>query len=290
LVPALNEAPTIGPVVEVLAQLRSCGLVDEVIVIDSGSSDRTREIASDRGASVVVDYEIMPELGPAKGKGEAMYKGLAVSKGDLVVWVDADVSDFDERFVVGLVGPLLVDPSIVFVKAFYARPLKAEMVGTEGQSLPVGLTGEGSASSGHVVGEGGRVTELTARPLLACLFPAVAQVTQPLSGEYAARRWLVEAIPFDTGYGVDVGILIDAVRVVGTDRIAECDLEVRHHRNRSLRELAPMAAEVAYAVLRRFPGMDSALAELSASGQSGPALLEPARTAQRPPLAQLRQA
>lgn len=297
LVPALNEEPTIGKVVAVLAGLRRSGLLDEILVVDSGSTDRTREIAGAEGADVVLDWEILPELGPAKGKGEAMYKGLAASRGDVVAWVDADVVDFDERFVIGLLGPLLMDPGVVFVKAYYARPLALDRSEPQDprSSYPgersgggTGTTPERSAEVGRVVpGEGGRVTELTARPLLACLFPAVAAVSQPLAGEYAGRRWLLEQIPFDAGYGVDVGILIDVVLLAGSDRIAECDLEIRHHRNRPLSELAPMAAEVAYAVLRRFPGLAPALAELAPQGRFG-GYLSPERTIQRPPLATVR--
>ncbi len=281
-VPALNEEGTIGPVVQTLVRLRDAGLVDEVLVVDSGSVDRTREMARDAGAEVVLDYEVLPELGRAEGKGEAIFKGIAATSGDVICLVDADITDFTERFVVGLVGPLIEDPSLLFVKAYYQRPL------AEGPTT--GAQGESASDQARMqprIGEGGRVTELTARPLLSHLFPSVAAFTQPLSGEYAARRWVLERISLDTGYGVDVGILIDVYALAGEDRVAECDLEIRHHRNRPLYELAPMAAEVSYAILRRAPGFEPPLGELDAQATYAGLYGRDLRIGRRPPLASL---
>lgn len=282
-VPALNEEATIGSVVETLASLREAGLVDEVLVIDSGSTDRTREVAAVAGADVILDYEILPELGRAEGKGEAIFKGIAASAGQLICWLDADVTDFSERFVLGLVGPLLCHPSISFVKAYYKRPLSKG--GSEVDS-PVPSTPPVYLDS--AVGEGGRVTELTARPLLAHLFPVLATVSQPLSGEYAGRRWVFEAISLDTGYGVDVGILIDVFRLAGAEQMAECDLEIRHHRNRPLPELAPMAAEVSYAILRRVPAVHRAPAGYARPANYSSVYTRELRIMQRPPYSSLR--
>jgi glucosyl-3-phosphoglycerate synthase len=282
-VPALNEEPTIGAVTETLVALRDAGLVDEVLVIDSGSTDRTREVATDAGAQVVLDYEVLPELGSARGKGEAIFKGIAASSGEVICWLDADVTDFSDRFVLGLVGPLLYDPSITFVKAYYKRPLMNDRTHSE-----ISFGSNNSTYAGSLIGEGGRVTELTARPLLAHLFPALSKVVQPLSGEYAGRRWLFEDIPLDTGYGVDVGILIDVFQMTGTEQMAECDLEIRHHRNRPLRELAPMAAEVSYAILRRVPALGRAVTGIRNSSAHLGTYEEELRLLQRPPLSTLR--
>lgn len=231
-IPALNEAATIGKVVEVVAGLAAHGAIDEFLVIDSGSEDRTAEIATAAGATVIHDREVLASMPPASGKGEAMWKGLLVASGDIVCWVDADIANFHGGFVMGLSGPLLADPLTQFVKSYYRRPLIRE-------------------SSDPLIGEGGRVTELTAKPLLRLLFPELAALRQPISGEYAARRELVESIPFETGYGVDIGILIDVWRHVGADAITEVDLDVRFHRNRPLDELGSMADQVAAAILRR---------------------------------------
>lgn len=236
-IPARDEEATIGKVVESVAGLCSAGAVDEVLVVDSGSTDRTGATAEAAGARVVRDSEILPELGPAAGKGEALYKGLAATEGEIICWVDADVTNFSEHFVLGLVGPLLEFEEIAFEKAFYRRPLVAE-----GSGDTSALTGESG---------GGRVTELTARPLLAIFFPELAKMRQPISGEYAARRALLESLPFDLGYGVDVGLLIDASRIAGEEAIAECDIDIRFHRNRPLLQLAEMANEVSVAILRR---------------------------------------
>lgn len=227
-IPARNEAPTVGQVVgELRRQLVDrVGLVDEVVVVDDHSTDRTAAVAAQAGARVVAAADVLPEVAGGHGKGEAMWRSVHAARGDLIVWCDADVTDFGSWFVSGLVGPLLTDPGIAFVKGFYDRPL---------------ITGVG----------GGRVTELVARPLLATLFPHLASIRQPLSGEYAGRRSLLERLPFVRGYGVDFGLLIDVAASAGVHAIAQVDLGTRRHRNRHLDELGPQALAVLQAALDR---------------------------------------
>lgn len=258
--PARDEAATIGPIVELArsALMGHAALVDEVLVIDDHSRDRTAVVAADAGARVVEAGSVLTEFGPGPGKGEALWKSLFVAKGDLVVWCDADIRDFDPRFVVGLLGPLFCRPEVGFVKGFYERP-------TDG---PVG---------------GGRVTELVARPALSLLFPDLASVVQPLAGEYAGRRRLLEELPFVTGYGVDLGLLIDAYRRFGAGALAQVDLGVRRHRHRSLDELGPQALAVLHAVLRRTGVVDRAEVELVRPGRPGTLV----GTDERPPLVEV---
>lgn len=227
--PARNEASTIGPIVEsIRTQLvDGCGLVDELLVVDDHSDDATAAIAATAGATVVQAAAVLPGHGEGHGKGEAMWKSLHVSRGDLVVWCDADLRGFDPQFVVGLVAPLLHHHDVAFVKGFYDRPVDA--------------AGDG----------GGRVTELVARPVIALAFPELAPIVQPLGGEYAGRRSLLERLPFVEGYGVDLALLVDAARAAGVGAIAQVDLGVRHHRNRPLAELGPQALAVLQAALSR---------------------------------------
>jgi glucosyl-3-phosphoglycerate synthase len=227
-IPARDEAATVGAVVSTIVRslVDPTGLVDEIVVVDDHSSDATAAVAAAAGARVVDAASVLADHGEGHGKGEALWKSLHESTGDLVVWVDADIVDFDPGFVVGMLGPLVVDPTVDFVKGHYHRP-EANGVG------------------------GGRVTELLARPLLSLYFPELAEVAQPLAGEYAGRRSLLEQLPFVVGYGVDVALLIDAVRLVGIDHVAQVDLGVRHHRNRTLDELGPQALAVGQAILDR---------------------------------------
>lgn len=227
--PARDESATVGAIVEDLVQslVERTGLVDEILVVDDHSVDDTAAVARAAGARVVAVDDVLPELGTGAGKGEALWKSVAAAQGDLIVWCDADITDFGPRFVVGLVGPLLARSDIGFVKGFYDRPV---------------------AGSAH---GGGRVTELVARPLIATMFPHLASIVQPLSGEYAARRSLVERLRFVQGYGVDLGLLIDIAALEGTEVIAQVDLGTRRHRNRPLDELGPQALAVLQTALRR---------------------------------------
>src|SRR4051812_45952901 len=226
VLPALDEEPTVG---EIVAGVRSLGpIVDELIVVDSGSVDRTAEVAAAAGATVHHRDDILPATGSRPGKGEVLWKALAVTKGDILVYVDADLTDFRPHFVTGLLGPLLADPATLMVKAFYDRPL-----------LDVSAAG------------GGRVTELAARPLLNAHFPELAGVVQPLAGEYAARRTLLEALPFAAGYGVETGLLIDAWRAYGLDAVAQVDLGQRTHGHQDTAALGRMAATILQTISAR---------------------------------------
>jgi glucosyl-3-phosphoglycerate synthase len=220
--PARDEEATVGPIVATIhrALVDRTPLVDEVLVVDDGSTDRTAALAADEGATVVAAADVLPCSGPGQGKGEALWKALGAAKGDLLAFCDADVRHFDAAFVTGLLGPLLTFPDVGFVKGFYERPFAG------------------------VVGEGGRVTELVARPLLALLFPHLADVVQPLAGEFAGRREVLERVPFVQGYGVDLGLLVDVAALVGVEALVQVDLGTRTHRNRPLAELAPQAAAV----------------------------------------------
>jgi glucosyl-3-phosphoglycerate synthase len=227
--PALNVADTVGPIVTAVRErlVEGPALVDEVVVMDSRSADDTAAIAAAAGARVVQDDEVLPGLGPGRGKGEAMWKSLAAVRGDVVVWLDADVTDFDPAFVAGLVGPLVEDPDVGYVKAVYRRALGAD--------------GDG----------GGRVTEICARPLINLFYPELAGFAQPLSGEAAGRRELLSAVPFFTGYAVELGLLIDLSRRVGLGALAQVDLGVRRHANQPTAALGAMASTITQAVLRR---------------------------------------
>lgn len=231
--PTLNEEATIAKVISVIRSrlMERVPLVDELIVIDSDSSDRTREIARELGVPVHIHQQLLPEVGPGRGKGEALWKSLSILGGDLIVWVDTDVSNFHPKFVYGLLGPLLARPDIAFTKAFYQRPLD---VGGQLQA-----TG------------GGRVTELVARPILNLFFPELSGMIQPLSGEQAGRRSLLERLPFFSGYGVETGLLIDVLRTAGLKAIAQVDMKQRIHRNQTLLALSKMSFEVLQVAMQR---------------------------------------
>jgi glucosyl-3-phosphoglycerate synthase len=226
-VPARTEEQTIGPIVADLVDLRQAGAIDEVLVIDASSEDHTPAIAAEAGADVRDEAELMPEHGEVLGKGDALWRALSVIENDVVVFLDADSEGFGPHFACGLAGPLVCgDGEIEYVKAFYRRPLK---LGEE--TLPEG---------------GGRVTELTARPLLNLFYPELAGFRQPLAGEMAGTRELLQRLPFATGYAVEIALLIDAWREVGLDGLAQVDIEMRQNRHQPLGELTQMA----YAVLR----------------------------------------
>jgi glucosyl-3-phosphoglycerate synthase len=239
-VPAREEAETVGAIVADLVELREAGVVDQVLVIDAASADGTAEVAARAGAQVVQESELLPDFGRVLGKGDAMWRALSVMEGDVVCWVDADSGGFGPHFVCGLLGPLLCgDPAIQFVKGFYRRPFKVGDV-----SLPEG---------------GGRVTELAARPLLNLYYPQLAGFRQPLAGEIAGRRELMRRVPFTTGYGVEIAMLIDIWHEVGLDGLAQVDIEMRQNRHQALGDLTPMA----YAVLR------AVAARLAREGRGG---------------------
>ena len=226
VLPALNEEETVGRIVSVIRRDLSA-LVDELVVMDSGSSDRTSEVAAAAGAKVIHRDEVLPRLAPSPGKGEVLWRSLLATHGDLVCFVDADLREFSASFVSGIVGPLLTDPDIAFVKAMYDRPL------------------DGAATGG------GRATELVARPLLNLHWPRLAGVVQPLGGEYAARRSLLERLPFPVGYGVELALLVDALETAGLDALAQVDVGVRHHRHQDGQALGRMAAAIHATAERR---------------------------------------
>lgn len=228
--PALNEEKTVGKVIETIKRtmMDEVPLIDEIVLIDSNSTDRTVEIAESFGVPVYKHPAIMPELGSVAGKGEALWKSLQVLKGDIITWIDTDITNIHPRFIYGLLGPLLKRPNIQFVKGFYQRPIK---VGDTLQAYG-----------------GGRVTELVARPLLNLFYPELSGIIQPLSGEYAGRRTALESIPFFSGYGVETAMLIDIHDRFGLDAIAQADLEERVHHNQPLAGLSKMS----FAILQVF--------------------------------------
>ena len=206
-------------------------LVDEIVVVDSGSTDRTAQVAAEAGALVVAAADIAPGLGHVRGKGEALWKSLHVLDGDIVTWIDTDISNIQPRFVYGLLGPLLKESRIQYVKGFYQRPIR------EGDKL---------LSEG-----GGRVTELMARPLINLFFPELSGIIQPLAGEYAGRRALLESVPFYTGYSVEIGLLVDILEAQGISAIGQVDLERRIHRNQPLGNLSQMSYVILQGAIRK---------------------------------------
>lgn len=231
--PALNEEQTVGKVIKMMKKelMQRVPLLDEIVLIDSNSTDLTREIAKKEGIPVYIHQQILERLGARKGKGEALWKSLLVTKGDIIVWIDTDIVNIHPRFVYGIIGPLLINPQVQFVKGFYRRPLR---VGAKMQA-----------------GGGGRVTELTARPLLNLFFPALSGVVQPLSGEYAGRRGALEQATFYSGYGVETGLLIDVYERYGLSAIAQVDLLERIHHNQHLEALSKMSFAIIQTVFRK---------------------------------------
>jgi glucosyl-3-phosphoglycerate synthase len=222
VLPALNEEATVGDIVSAIRRelIERVPLVDELVVVDSGSVDRTAEVAAAAGARVEHRDAILPRIPAVPGKGEVLWRSLLVTRGDVICFVDADLREFSADFVTGIVGPLLTDPDVQLVKAMYDRPLAG------------------------AAGQGGRVTELMARPLLNMHWPQLAGFVQPLGGEYAARRSLLERLPFPVGYGVELGMLVDALHLVGLDALAQVDVGVRVHRHQDGQALGRMAAAI----------------------------------------------
>ncbi len=280
MLPALDEAATVGAIVAAVVEGLVAvprPLVDEVIVMDSGSTDRTPQVAAAAGARVLHRDGVLPELTPLPGKGEVMWRSLAATTGDLIVFVDADLEDFSAATVAGLLGPLLTDDSVALVKGFYDRPLR-----DGGSSLANG---------------GGRVTELVARPILNLHWPELAGVIQPLVGEYAARRSLLERLPFPTGYGIELAMLVDTLGLVGLDAIAQVDLGVRHHRHQDEQSLGLMAAEIWQAALHRLDpagrtlrphGLAATLAQFARVDGDYVATSHDVSVTERPPMVELR--
>jgi glucosyl-3-phosphoglycerate synthase len=231
--PALNEEKTVGDVISTIRNrlVQLTPLLDEIVLIDSNSTDRTRAIAEGLGVPVYIHQETLPAYGARRGKGEALWKSLYMTSGDIILWIDTDIVNIHPRFVYSLIGPLLVDPKIQFVKGFYRRPLK---VGDKLQA-----------------GGGGRVTELTARPLLNLFYPELSGVVQPLSGEYGGRRSALERLAFFSGYGVEIGLLIDIFELFGLNAIAQVDLQERIHHNQTLESLSKMSFAIIQAVIRK---------------------------------------
>lgn len=235
VIPARDEEGTVADVVGSLcaALVERVPLVDEVVVIDSDSADGTAAVAAGAGATVYRARDVAPEFGSYSGKGEALWKSLHVTEGDLLVFVDADLTHWGPHFVTGLLGPLLDDPGVLLVKGFYARPA--------------------AGSDGSTSTEGGRVTELTARPLLSLWWPELSAVVQPLAGEWAARRALMESLSIPVGYGVELSTLLDTASRWGLDAIAQVDLDSRAHTHQTDHDLALMAAELLMVAERRRP-------------------------------------
>ncbi|WP_370077756.1 glucosyl-3-phosphoglycerate synthase [Streptacidiphilus sp. MAP12-16] len=242
VLPALDEEATVGEIVTAIRRdlMEDVPLVDELVVIDSGSTDRTGQAAAAAGARVVHRDAILPHLPVIPGKGEVLWRSLLVTTGDIVCFIDADLREFDSTFVSGIVGPLLTEPDVAFVKAMYDRPLDTD-------------TADGTVS---IPAGGGRVTELVARPLLNLHWPLLAGFVQPLGGEYAARRALLERLPFPTGYGVELGLLVDALDLAGLDALAQVDVGVRHHRHQDALALGRMAATIHLTALDRLARTD----------------------------------
>jgi glucosyl-3-phosphoglycerate synthase len=270
VIPARNEERTVAGVVSALSRtlVSQTPLVDELVVIDSDSTDATARVAAEAGATVHAAREVAPELGSYPGKGEALWKSLLVTTGDLLVFVDADLTRWGPHFVTGLIGPLLADEQVRLVKGFYAR------VRTES---------DGSTST-----EGGRVTELVARPLISLWWPELSGVVQPLAGEWAARRSLMESLYIPVGYGVELATLMDTVSSYGLDALAQVDLGTRAHRHQANHDLALMAAELMVVAERRRSGPrppEEAVLRQFVRDEGGgvSARLRPIPTHERPP-------
>jgi len=231
--PALNEEKTVDTVIRTIksALMDSIPLLDEIVLMDSDSTDRTREIASSLGIPVNIHQQVLPQYGARRGKGEALWKSLYVTRGDIILWVDTDIVNIHPRFVYGLIGTLLTNSHVQFVKGFYRRPLRV---------------GDKVQTSG-----GGRVTELTARPLLNLFYPELSGIIQPLSGEYGGRRSALEQLPFFSGYGVEIGLLIDVLQKFGMGAIAQVDLQNRIHHNQPLESLSKMSFAIIQAVIQK---------------------------------------
>ena len=253
VIPARNEAATIGPIVRAVRRelVEDCGVVDELVVIDSFSQDATAEVARAEGALVVDVREIVTESEALTGKGEALWRSLFVTRGDLLIFIDADLTHWGTHFITGLLGPLLADEHVLLVKGFYDRMV-------DGVSI----------EAGHRP-QGGRVTELVARPLLAQMWPELSAVVQPLAGEWAVHRSLIGTLPVPIGYGIEFAVLVDTYLSAGLDAIAQVDLGARAHQHQSVHDLGVMAAEILAVARRRADNVEPAEASLAQYRRDG---------------------
>lgn len=266
VLPAREVADTVGDIVD---KLRSLGdLVDQIVVVDAASRDGTAAVAAAHGAEVHQESELMPEFGQALGKGDAMWRALAVVEGDLVVYLDADTRRFPRHFAIGMLGPLLAYDDVAFVKGFFRRPFTTD----EGEERPL---------------DGGRVTELCARPLLSAFYPELAGFVQPLAGEVAARRALLERIPFATGYAIETSMLLHVRDLVGVDAMVQVDLEERRNRHQPLPDLAPMAYAVLRVILERLRREGRLLDDHAPPLQTADGRLVQVEVVERPPFISL---
>lgn len=262
-IPCRDEAATVGGLVSTIRAelMQRVPLVDELIVIDDRSTDDTASVAASAGAAVVPIDEVHARHGVGHGKGNVLWASLEVSKGDLVVWVDGDITSFTSDWITRMVLPMLDDPTVMLVKALAQRPTR--------------------------MGGGGRTTELVARPLMSLYYPELTGLHQPLAGEYAGRRTALEQIPFVQGWGVEIAMLIDMARVFGADAIAQVDLGTREHRHRSLHALGVQAAEVMATMLGRVPDGSLLTADVPSLRRADGSVV-PLNLAERPPLAWLK--
>lgn len=268
VLPAREVADTIGPIVEQLQSLHP--LIDQILVIDAASEDGTAAAAARLGAEVHQESELVPEFGQALGKGDAMWRALAVARGDLIVYLDSDTRAFSAHFATGMLGPLLCQDRVRFVKGFFRRPFTTP----GGEVRPVG---------------GGRVTELTARPLLSAFYPELAAFIQPLAGEVAARRGFFDRLPFATGYAIETSMLLHARDLLGgTDGMAQVDLEERRNHHQPLRALGPMAYAVLRVILERLREEGRLLDDHAPPFQTADGQLIQVEIVERPPYATLR--
>jgi glucosyl-3-phosphoglycerate synthase len=278
--PARECADTVGEIVQALVALREAGAIDEIAVVDADSPDGTAAVAKRAGATVWREAELLPTYGPVLGKGDAMWRVLSVLDGELVCFLDADTQDFSAHFATGLLGPLVCEPGVSFVKAFYRRPL-----GEGGEGRREGGAGDGDdrgAREGGAREGGGRVNHLAARPALRLFYPELAGVRQPLAGEVAARRELLEGLAFATGYGVEIAMLIDVWRKLGLDAMAQVDLDEHRNRHQPLSALAPMAQTVLATIARRL-SQEGRLVDADGGAEADLALAP----VERPPLARV---
>jgi glucosyl-3-phosphoglycerate synthase len=265
VLPTREVADTIGPIVERLQSLIS--LVDQIVVVDAASDDGTADVAARLGAEVYQESDLLPEFGQALGKGDAMWRALSVVRGELVVYLDSDTRRFSRHFATGMLGPLLCEDDVQFVKGFFSRPFTA----CDGEER---------------LADGGRVTELTARPLLSAFYPELAAFAQPLAGEVAARRAFFDRMPFATGYAVETSMLLHARdQLGGTDGMAEVNLEVRHNYHQPLLDLAPMAYAVLRVILERLRREGRLLDDHAPPLQTADGRLVQVELVERPPYA-----